>query len=193
VKPLKRLALGAWLLVVWLALWGSATPANVAGGLVVAAVVQLLPDPHPVGGRFSLRPLAALRFVAYVTYKLAEASVVVAWEVVSRQDRINTGVVEVPLLGASDSLVTVVANAFGLMPGSITVEVAPDPPTLFVHVLHLRSVEVVRRDIHRLEVLAMRAFGSAEALAGLETDDSAVLSGLSGASPASSSSGEVRP
>jgi multicomponent Na+:H+ antiporter subunit E len=174
VKPAKRLALGAWLLVVWLALWGSVTPANVLGGLVVAAAVQLLPDPHPVGGRFSLRPLAALRFAGYFAYKVVEASLVVAREVVTPGDRINTGVVEVPLRGASDSLVTVVANAFGLMPGSVTVEVETEPPTLYVHVLHLRSVEEVRRDIHRLEVMAVRAFGSAEALAGLEQDDSSV-------------------
>lgn len=174
MKPAKRLALGAWLLVVWLALWGNVTIANVLSGVVVAAAVQLLPDPHPVGGRFSVRPLAALRFLAYFAYKLVEASIVVAREAATRRDHINTGVVEVPLLGASDSLVTVVANAIALTPGSVTVEVESEPPTLYVHVLHLRSVEEVRRDIHRLEVLAVRAFGSAEALAGIEQDDSSI-------------------
>lgn len=174
---MKRAALGAWLLVVWLALWGSATPANVAGGLAVAVGVQLLPDPHPVGGRFSLRPVAALRFLAYFAYKLVEASIVVARRVVSRRARISTGVVEVPLRGASDSLVTVVANAVGLMPGSITVEVERDPPTLFVHALHPSSVEEVRMDVHRLEVLAVEAFGSPEARAGLARDDSHVVEG----------------
>jgi multicomponent Na+:H+ antiporter subunit E len=177
MKPLKRLALGGWLLVVWLALWGSVTTANVAGGLVVAAAVQFFPDPHPVGGRFSVRPLAALRFAGYFAYKVVEASVVVARQVITRHDRINTGIVEVPLRGASDSLVTVVANALGLMPGSVTVEVEREPPTLYVHVLHVRSVEDVRRDIHRLEVMAVRAFGSAEALAGIEQDDSSVAEG----------------
>jgi multicomponent Na+:H+ antiporter subunit E len=177
MKPMKRLALGAWLLAVWLALWGNVTTANVLSGTLVAAAVQLLPDPHPVGGRFAVRPLAALRFVGYFAYKVVEASLVVARQVVSRRNRINTGIVEVPLLGASDSLVTVVANAFGLMPGSVTVEVEHEPPTLYVHVLHLRSVEDVRRDIHRLEVMAVRAFGSAEALAGIEQDDSSIREG----------------
>jgi multicomponent Na+:H+ antiporter subunit E len=172
--PVKRMALGAWLLVVWLALWGSVTTANVLGGLVVAAGVQLLPDPHPVGGRFSLRPLSALRFLGYFAYKVVEANIFVARQVVSRRDRFSASVVEVPLRGASDSLVTVVANAFGLMPGSVTIEVRRDPPTLYVHALHLRGVDEVRRDINRLEVMAVRAFGSAEALAGIEEDDSVV-------------------
>jgi multicomponent Na+:H+ antiporter subunit E len=174
MKPAKRISLGGWLLVVWLVLWGNVTTANILSGVLVAAAVQFLPDPHPVGGRFSVRPLAALRFAGYFAYKVVEASVVVAREVVSRRDRINTGIVEVPLLGASDALVTVVANAFGLMPGSVTVEVERESSTLYVHVLHLRSVEEVRRDIHRLEVMAVRAFGSAAALAGLEQDDSSI-------------------
>lgn len=172
----KRFALTAWLLVVWLALWGSVTVANVAGGLVVAAAVQLLPDPHPVrGARFRLRPLAALRFLGYFLYKMVEASLVVAREVVTRDDRINTGIVAVTLEGASDSLVTVVACAYGLMPGASAVEVRRNPPTVYVHVLHLRSVEEVRRDIRRLEVLAVRAFGSPEALADVEREESRMV------------------
>jgi multicomponent Na+:H+ antiporter subunit E len=177
MKPLKRVALGAWLLVVWLALWGSVTTANVVGGLAVAAAVQLLPDPHPVGGRFTLRPLAAVRFVAYVAYKLVEASLAVAREVLTRRDGINTGVVSVSLAGAYDSLVTVVANAYSLMPGSVTVEAERDPPVLYVHVLHLHSVEDVRRDIRRLEVLAVRAFGSREAVADVEREEPCTVEG----------------
>lgn len=178
MKGAKRVALGAWLLAVWLALWGSATPANVLGGLAVAAGVQLLPDPYPVGGRFRPRPLAAVRFVAYFAYKMVEASLVVAREVVTRRDRINTGIVAVSLVGASDSLVMVVASAYGLMPGSVTVEVERDPPTVYVHVLHLRSVEDVRRDIRRLEVLAVRAFGSPEAVADVEREESCVVGSM---------------
>jgi hypothetical protein len=41
-------------------------------------------------------------------------------------------------------------------------------------VLHLRDVEAVRREVRHLEVLAVRAFGSPAALAGLATDDSRI-------------------
>ena len=47
-----------------------------------------------------------------------------------------------------------------------------DPLTLYVHVLDGRDLEAVRREVRRLEVLAVRAFGDAEALAGLAVDDS---------------------
>jgi multicomponent Na+:H+ antiporter subunit E len=150
----------AWLVALWLALWGTVTPANVASGLLVAALVQGLPDPyHPVG-RMAFRPWPALCFVAWMTVKIVQSSLVVAREVVTRRDRINTGIVEVPLQGASDQLVTIVASACGLIPGSITVEVERDPPTLFIHALHVRSVDQVREEIHAVEARAIRAFGT---------------------------------
>ena len=40
-----------------------------------------------------------------------------------------------------------------------------DPLVLYVHVLHLRDVEEVRRDVQHLTDLTVRAFGSAEAVA----------------------------
>jgi hypothetical protein len=39
-----------------------------------------------------------------------------------------------------------------------------DPATLYVHVLHLRSLEQTRREVLELERLALAAFGSAEAI-----------------------------
>jgi multicomponent Na+:H+ antiporter subunit E len=165
----------AWLVVLWLALWGTVTPANVLSGLVVAIAVQRLPDPHHVDvGRLRMRPLAVLHLLGWFAYKVVEASLVVAREVVTPRDDINTGIVEVPLVGASDGMVTLVSNALGMIPGTMTLEVERDPPTLFVHVLHLDSVEDVRAEIRRLEELAIRAFGSPEAVAGLELDDSRI-------------------
>jgi multicomponent Na+:H+ antiporter subunit E len=174
---MKHTARTVWLVALWLALWGTITPANVLSGALVAVLVQVLPDPHHVSGRIHVRPLAALHFLGWFAYKVVEASLVVAREVVTRQDRIHTGVVEVPLVGASDGIVTLVANAVGMIPGTITLEVDRDPPTLFIHVLHLHDIDAVRGEIHRLEELAIRAFGSPEAVAGLAVDDSRALPG----------------
>jgi multicomponent Na+:H+ antiporter subunit E len=173
-RAVTRLVLTAWLVTVWVALWGPLTTATVAGGLVVAVGLQIVLPTRGWRAGFALRPLAALHFVGYFLVKLVEACVVVAIEVVTRRDRIRTGVVAVPLLGASDVLVTLVADAVTLTPGTLTLEVDRDPPTLYVHVLHLRDVEAVRREIRHLEVLAVRAFGSRAALAGLAVDDSRV-------------------
>lgn len=160
-----RLPLVVWLLVVWLALWGDFTVANVVSGLLVSGALVLL---FPVAGpqlMGPMRPLRALVFLGYFLYKLFEASAVVAWEVITpRNEDINLAIVAIPVTGASPAVTTIVANAVSLVPGTLTLEVREEPRTLYVHVLHLRTVEAVRRDVLRLEWLALRAFGSEEAL-----------------------------
>jgi multicomponent Na+:H+ antiporter subunit E len=185
-----RVLLTAWLVVVWVALWGPVTTATVAGGLAVAGAVQMLPAGPGRRTGFTVRPVATVRFLGYFVAKLVEASVVVAVEVATPRNRISTGIVAVPLRGASDALVTLVADAVTLTPGTLTIEVGRNPPTLYVHVLHLRDVEAVRQEIRHLEVLAVRAFGSRAALAGLAADDSALISPRSRSQ--SSSSGRRR-
>jgi multicomponent Na+:H+ antiporter subunit E len=168
---MSRIAMTAWLVVLWLALWGSVTVANVLSGVLVAGVAMLVPRSPRAIGTGAFRPWPALRFAVRFVYKLAEASVIVAAEIVTPRDRINTGIVAVPLRGCSDGLVTLVANAVSLTPGTLTLEITREPLTLYVHVLHVRSVEQVRREVRRLELDAVRAFGSAEALRGLAEDD----------------------
>lgn len=171
---IRSALLTSWLLVVWLALWGSVTTANVLGGLAVGVAVQLVPRARHDAG-FAFRPVAALRFLVYFAGQLVTASVVVAAEVATPRNRIHTGVVAVPLHGASAGLVTLVADVVTLTPGTLTLEVRRDPPTLYVHVLHLNDVEAVRRSIRRTEVLAVRAFGTRAAIDGLTRDDTAVM------------------
>jgi multicomponent Na+:H+ antiporter subunit E len=64
----------------------------------------------------------------------------------------------VPIHGASDVVITTVANSISLTPGTLTIEVGHDPATLYVHVLHIRTVEDTRTEIYYLEYLALRAF-----------------------------------
>lgn len=161
---MRRLPYLLYLVVVWVTLWGDLSVANVVSGLLVGGGLMLLfpaAGPGPMG---ALRPLKALRFAVYFLYKLAESSIVVAWEILTPGERINEGIVEVPVTGASDAVVTVVGNAISLTPGTLTVEVRRDPPTIYVHVLHLHSIEQTRREVLNLERLVLDAFGSPEAI-----------------------------
>ena len=154
--------LGAILLgVLWVALWEDPDPVTwVAGAAIGLAVLSLFPSGRHQGDH-RLRPLAVLRLLGYFAWKLMEASAIVAWEVVTPRNRIHEGIVAVPIRGVSDVLTTLVANAITLTPGTLTLEVDQDPRTvLYVHVLHLRDVDSVRREIDELEQLVVRAFGS---------------------------------
>lgn len=154
------------LTLVWMALWESASVGTVLAGLGVAGAVLWMIPSHRTGAWFRLRPIRALRLVAYFVRMLVMATALVAWEVVTPQNRINQGIVKIPMLLESRGMVTIIANMISLTPGTLTIEVREDPMTLYVHVLHLRTVEEVRQEVRKLESLVIGAFGNDPASSG---------------------------
>jgi multicomponent Na+:H+ antiporter subunit E len=167
---MMRLARIVLLVAIWVGLWSKASAANILSGLLVATAIVLVFDTWQAGHAV-VRPIRAIWFALYFLYKLVEASVVVARTVISPRHGVHTGIVAVPLHGCSDAVVTLIADAISLTPGTLTLEVRRDPLALYVHALDIRDVDQVQADVRRLEVLAVRAFGSADAIAGLAVDD----------------------
>lgn len=146
-----------WCTLVWVALWGDLSIANVLTGIVVGLVsVWLVPLGGP-SGAVVLRPFRLLRFLAYFVWALVRASAVVAWEIVTPGDRTYQGIIELPLDTSNLGVATLIANAISLTPGTLTLEVREDPLRLYVHVLHLRDMEVVRAELHHLHRLVVEA------------------------------------
>jgi multicomponent Na+:H+ antiporter subunit E len=59
--------------------------------------------------------------------------------------------VSVPLATTHPTIIAGVANMVSLTPGTITIDVAMDPTTLYIHVLHFESAARTRADIAMLE------------------------------------------
>jgi multicomponent Na+:H+ antiporter subunit E len=157
--------------LVWLAMWSDLSVANVASGLLVSAAVVTAFDTWR-SGTVAVRPVRAAHFGVWFVYKLVEATISVVWAVLAPRGRVHTGIISVPLQGCSDAVATLIADAISLTPGTLTIEVRRDPLTLYIHALDTRDLESIRRDVRRLEILAVQAFGDEAAIAGLEVDDS---------------------
>jgi multicomponent Na+:H+ antiporter subunit E len=166
-----------WLAVVWVGLWGSVTAANVLGGVTVAvALLALLPLPEAAGsvrvaqeaaGPARVRPLAVVRYVLFFAVELVKASLIVVWQVLRPGGELRQAVIAVDATGASDLLLTVVANSVSLTPGTLTVEVDRDRSVLYVHALDVggpEGVDKARRSIERLMRTAALAVGGPEEL-----------------------------
>jgi multicomponent Na+:H+ antiporter subunit E len=175
VTPSIRLpALIIWLTLVWAMLWGDLGLASLLSGLGIAVFVVLVARPTGVHGiqLTSFHPVSAVVFLVYFLVQLVKSNLQVAWEVITPRPHMNRAIISVPLHVSTDGLVTVVGNAITLTPGTLTVDVRRDdpdrPPVLYVHALHFTDVASLRRDILRLERLAVRAFGTKEQRADLE-------------------------
>lgn len=158
------------IITIWVALWSDISLANVLSGLLVATLIIFSFDTWRAGNVI-IRPLAATKFAFYFLYQLAVSTVVVARTVIAPTDRIRTGIIAVPLLACSDAVATLIADAISLTPGTLTLEVRSDPLTLYVHALDVRDPTVLQRELRTLEVLAIKAFGDPDAIAGLAIDD----------------------
>ncbi len=165
----STVALVAWLTVVWVGLWGSVTAANVLGGLAVSLVLVLLLRPAPASGPAVLAPLPLLRFVLRFCADLVVSSVKVARLVLGPRTALRQAIVSVQVPGASDTLLTVLADAISLTPGTLTVDVDAATGTLYVHVLDVgegsQGVERVRAGLQDQARAAVRALGSVDARA----------------------------
>lgn len=156
-----------WLTGVWVGLWGSASPANVLGGLAVAVVLVAALPLAPPRSRGEVRPGALLRFAGRFAVDLVVSTWQVAALVLRPRLVLRQGIVAVHVPGASDALLTLLSNAISLTPGTLTLEVDRAAATLYVHVLDVgrgtEGVERVRRSLQAQAAAAVRAVGPARA------------------------------
>lgn len=157
----SRLPLLIWLVVAWVALWRDVSVANIFSGVLVASAVVWLFPPQANSASLQIRPLALLRFLGTTMLSIIRANFFVAWEVVTPTNQINEGVVAVDLASSHPTVITLVSHAIILAPGTMVIDIDKGdderPTKLYVHVLHLRSVDDVREEVLQLEALALAA------------------------------------
>ena len=152
-----------WLTVVWVALWGNLSAANVLAGLGVALLLKLLLPlpPLPRSGRVDPRALAVL--LARFVRDLLLASAQIAWQALRPGHAPGVAVVAVQLRTDSEALMTLIAEMVSLVPGSIVLDLDPQQRSMHLHVLgveDLDGVEEVRERTRALEDRVLAAFAA---------------------------------
>lgn len=139
------------LFVLWIALWGELSVANVLSGLVAVGLVTWM-FAERSGTTYQVRPWNALRLIAFVARSLVTSSARVAWAVLfPTPERTTTSVQTVALQRGSVFVGAIVANAITLTPGTMTLELDAESLELQVHVLGAVDPEAFRIDVLDLE------------------------------------------
>lgn len=172
--PISRaFALAMWFVLLWVMLWADLSWANLLGGAAVAVVVVLVTRSAATDvedGTVRIAPIALVHFAGHVLWQLAKSNVALAWEIVTPTNTIAIGTVEVPLRSSSPIVAMAVSNVITLTPGTVTVDVAAEPPSLTIGVLHLHDPAHVIASVRRTEALAVRAFGTTVAREALRNE-----------------------
>ena len=159
------------LVLIWMLLWGTWSWANLLSGLLVAlTVLTLLPLPHVVGGA-RVRPLPLLAFLGHFAVDLFASGAEVAWQTLRPGGVRRTAIVQVQLRADSDLLLTMVAEATSLVPGSLVLDLDREHRVMTLHLLPVRDLGDVERKkagVLVVEERLVRAFGSPADLAALD-------------------------
>jgi multicomponent Na+:H+ antiporter subunit E len=122
------------LVLVWMALWGSASLIVILIGLAVSALILLLFPLPTMVFRFGLHPWRTLLLVVVFLWDVVVASVQVGW-LALRPRLPQPTVTTVQLASDSDLLEALTALAVSLVPGSLIVDADSQTRELTIHVL----------------------------------------------------------
>ena len=175
-----QLPLLLWLVLVWNLLWGTWSWANLLSGVLVALGVTLLLPLPPVVGGARVRPVGLLRFLVHFVVDLVSSGAQVAWQTVRPTGIDRSAIIIVQLRTDSDLLLTILTESLTLVPGSMVIDLDRERRTIALHILHVRDqrdVERQREGVLAEEERVVRAFGSPDEIAAL---DSAPATGVAG-------------
>ncbi len=140
------------LALIWVALWGEFTAANLVVGLIVGYLVLAfaLRD-MPAFASYVAKVPRAIRFFFWFNRELIRSNLTVAYDVLTKTHYMRPGVIAVPLEASRDGEITIVANLISLTPGTLSLDVSSDRKVLYIHVMYLTDEAEVVRSIKDLE------------------------------------------
>lgn len=170
----------AWLVVLWMLLWGQFTVLAFISGLVVAVFVTRvfrLPTVE-LSGRINI--WYAVLLVVQFLFAVLRGAVAVTMQVFDFRHQPGAAIIAVPLRYADDLMMTHVSVVSSLVPGSLVVEADRDRQVLYLHVIGVRSmadVEKQREGVLRWERRVVRALGAPAQYRALKADERAARAG----------------
>jgi multicomponent Na+:H+ antiporter subunit E len=166
-----RLPSVLWLALIWVLLWGTFTVASLVSGIVVAVLVTALFRLPLSPERLPFRPLRLLGLLGYLAYDLLVSGAQVSWQVLRHGPGARGAIIAVPLLSPSDRVVTVMANALTLSPGSMALQIDHDHDVWYVYTLGPRDragVDRARRRTLDMQRRVLAALGTPAEVAAAE-------------------------
>jgi len=135
------------LALAWATLQGEISLVNLLVGYVIGyGLLALLARGGVMPSTLVARTVHALGLAAFFGWELVLANFRVAADVLGGH-RIEPAVVAIPLDITTDGEILLLSMLINITPGSVTIDLADDRRTLYVHVMHMKSAEETRREI----------------------------------------------
>jgi multicomponent Na+:H+ antiporter subunit E len=137
------------LAILWVALTGHLSAANLALGFGLGALVELFLHHERGSPGYLIKLTRVLRLALYFLWELLLSNLRVALDVATPRYAMRPGIVAVPLDARTDAEITLLSNLISLTPGTLSLHVSESRTTLYVHSMYIRDAETTRRQIKR--------------------------------------------
>jgi multicomponent Na+:H+ antiporter subunit E len=135
------------LALAWAALQGEFSLSTlVVGYLLGYAILAVLGRGGVLSPRFASKVAHFFALAGFFLWELLLANIRVAIDVF-QPGRIRPAVVAVPLDATRDAEILLLSALINITPGSVTIDIADDRRTLYVHVMNMQTPEQTRREI----------------------------------------------
>jgi multicomponent Na+:H+ antiporter subunit E len=148
--------------LVWVAVTGAFTLPNLALGITFGAGSLFFIRSNIATTPFFLRVVPVLSLIRLFLYELMMSAIKVAALVLRPKMDLKPGIFAYETALTKNSHITLLANLITLTPGTLSVDVADDERTLYIHAVDCSDVEATRADIRNgFERKIREAFGDA--------------------------------
>lgn len=101
----------------------------------------------------------ALEFVMFYLYKLVQANLFIAWDILTPKMHVNPTFIEVPVTLKSNLGLLLYSNLLSMTPGSLSMDMSRDRKTLLVHVLYHTTDEQMLQNFMNIQNKIKRITG----------------------------------
>lgn len=136
------------LALTWTALQGTLSLGNLLTGYALGyGVLQLLSRGGVLPVKYMGKVGTFLGLFAFFVYQLILANIRLSLDVILPKGTMRPGVIRLPLDITSDAEILLLSALINLTPGSVTLDVSDDRRTMYVHVMHLETPDLSRKEI----------------------------------------------
>lgn len=149
----------AWLMLVWVSVFGWLTPLSMLGALILAILVQVVfPLPHRAGNLW-FHPVWLVWLMARFVWDMVRAGVHVAGLVLFSRPRTDS-ILRCSVRSDNPEYLTILAAMTSLIPGTIVIRIDRAHRTIYLHCLDVEGqggAEAIRRATSQQEERILRA------------------------------------
>ena len=141
------LLLNVLLALAWVALTGQLTPINFGFGFVIGDLLLWLARRATGESNYFRKVWQVIKFIGFFIWQLVVANLRVTYEILTPTHTMRPAVVAVPLDVTRPAAITLLANLITLTPGTLSLDLAPNSKTLYVHAMHVQNADSFRQEI----------------------------------------------